>query len=126
MWAAGYDIHTQRKGLLILAWFDKASKISNTNKKQVAKDHEVATVRACAIHMCTPDTPLYRFRQSVATMRIGHNRKKLKTHLGTCVCTLFVVLSFLPSFLQLYFFAFLYLIQYLFLLHHYCIVPLCR
>ena len=106
MWAAGYDIHTQRKGLLILAWFDKASKTSNTNKKQVAKDHEVATVRACAIHICTPDTPLYRFRQSVATMRIGHNRKKLKTHLGTYVCTR--CRTILPSFLQLYFFAFLY------------------
>ena len=97
MWAAGYDIHTQRKGLLILAWFDKASKISNTNKKQFAKDHEVATVRACAIHMCTPDTPLYRFRQSVATMRIGHNRKKLKTHLGTYVFTR--CRTILPSFL---------------------------
>jgi hypothetical protein len=83
-WAAGYDIHTQRKGLLFLVWFDKSCQISSIPKKLRAKDHEVATVRASAIHICTPNTPFYRLRQSITTMRIGqNNRKKLKTHLGT-------------------------------------------
>ncbi|VEU34422.1 unnamed protein product [Pseudo-nitzschia multistriata] len=83
-WAAGCnDIDTQRKGLVFLVWFDKSIKTSQIGTKQKAKDHEVASVRASAIHCCTPDTALFRFRRSIMAMRIAHhNRYKLKYHLG--------------------------------------------
>lgn len=86
-WAAGTnDVDTQRKGIVFLVWFDKNIKTSQVPTKQRAKDHEVASVRACAIHCCTPDTPLYRFRRCVMTMRIAsHNRSKLNVHLGEAV-----------------------------------------
>ena len=69
-----------------MVWFEKAFKISQKPQKQHAKDHQVASVRASAIHCCTPDTAFYRFRRSVMTMRIAsHNRSKLKVHLGESV-----------------------------------------
>jgi len=86
-WAAGCnDVDTQRKGVVFLVWFDKAFKIQQRPQKCRAKDHQLASVRASAIHCCTPDTPFYRFRRSIMTMRIAsHNRSKLKIHLGESV-----------------------------------------
>jgi len=86
-WAAGSgDIDVQRKGVIFVAWFDKSFKISQKPQKLRAKDHQVASVRASAIHCCTPDTPFYRFRRSIMTMRIAsHNRYKLKVHLGESI-----------------------------------------
>jgi len=83
-WAAGCnDVDTQRKGIVFLVWFDKTIKTQKIAPKQRAKDHEVASVRASAIHCCTPDSPMYRFRRSIMAMRIAsHNRFKLKVHLG--------------------------------------------
>eukprot|EP00536_Pseudo-nitzschia_multiseries_P016455 jgi/Psemu1/221401/e_gw1.1120.3.1 len=81
-WTAGDNVDTQQKGLVALVWFDRSFEVSNNPSKLHHKFHEVTTVRATSIHLCTPDTPFYRFRRAVLTMRIGHNRNKLRVHLG--------------------------------------------
>jgi len=82
VWVAGNDPDVQREGLIIVPWLDSAFNISQNPTIQT-KDHELLTVRACAIHWCSPDTPLYRFRRSLMTMRIGkNNRSRLILHLG--------------------------------------------
>ncbi len=84
-WVAGNDIDVQREGLIFLVWFDGTFKVSPKPAIQ-AKDHETVTVRASGIHCCSPDTPIFRFRRSIMTMRIGrHNRTKLNIHLGESV-----------------------------------------
>lgn len=81
-WTAGNDIDAQQKGLVTIVWFDRSFKVSSKPQELHAKFHELASLRPTAIHLCTPDTPLYRFRRSVVAMRIAHNRSKLRIHLG--------------------------------------------
>ena len=82
-WTAGHDVDTQMKGLVVLVWFHESFKISKKPQSLHAKFHQVASIRASAIHCCTPDTLFYRFRRSVLIMRIApHNRLKLKVHMG--------------------------------------------
>jgi hypothetical protein len=81
-WVAGNDVEVQKEGIVVLAWFDKSFEVSRRPAIQT-KDHELLTVRPCAIHMCTPNTPFYRLRRSILTMRIGrHNRTRLVVHKG--------------------------------------------
>jgi len=57
--------------------------------------HMVTTVRPCAVHVCTPDTPIFRFRRSIMTMRIGqYARTRLNTHLGDSVELRYKLLSY--------------------------------
>jgi len=87
IWTAGYDVDTQRKGLVFLTWFDSSHTIAGTNKSHACRKmnpHELLSVRASAIHICSPDTPLFRFRRAVIMIRIARdNRPKLKVQLGT-------------------------------------------
>jgi len=84
-WVAGNDVHVQQEGIVFVAWFEKSSRV--TRKPAIeTNDHKVLTVRPCAIHCCSPDTPFYRFRRSVMTMRIGREfRSKLMVHVGESV-----------------------------------------
>jgi hypothetical protein len=44
------------------------------------------STRVAAIHLCSPDTPHFRLRRSIAVMRCGdENRLRLRTHLGGSV-----------------------------------------
>jgi hypothetical protein len=84
-WVAGEDIMTQKKGIVIIVWFDKESlkgKSSPHPKNVKYREIQLHSNRAAAIHICTPDTPFYRFRRAVATLRLGRSRKFLRTHLG--------------------------------------------
>ena len=84
-WTAGNDVDAQREGIVLLIWFDATAKVSRKPAIQT-KDHEPQTIRAAAIYCCSPDTPLYRFRRSIVTMRIGRqNRTRLVVHLGNSV-----------------------------------------
>ena len=51
--------------------------------------NQLACIRASAIHICTPDTTLYRFRRSLLTMRVGMNhrlnRSRIRYHIGEVV-----------------------------------------
>jgi len=93
-WTGGNDVNTQKLGIVALVWFDKAFEVSSRPTKLHLKFHEVATVRATSIHLCTPDTPFYHFRRSVLTMRIGHNRSKLRVHLGNTMELYYILQSY--------------------------------
>lgn len=79
-WTAGDDVDAQLKGIVILVWFDK--NFDQPPSKHKTKMHELVTVRICALHLCTPDTPFFRFRRAIVTMRAAHVRTKLRAHVG--------------------------------------------
>lgn len=87
-WVAGDDVTSQRKGIVVIVWFDKNFKISVVPKNMKHLDYKLHTTRLSALHVCTPDTPLYRLRRAVLTMRVSHHRVALQTHLGMhhCIC----------------------------------------
>jgi len=86
-WVAGYnDVVTQRKGLIVMAWFDKSFVERNQSWKIKYKFYEMVSTRISAIHFCSPDTPHYRFRRAIGTMRCGDEyRSKIMFHLGESV-----------------------------------------
>jgi len=85
-WAIGYkDVETQRKGHIVLVWYDKTFISSPTPKLRYRYDASKST-RVSAIHVCSPDTPYFRMRRSISVMRCGdENRSKLRIHLGESV-----------------------------------------
>lgn len=87
-WAIGYrDVETQRKGQIILVWYDKAFAIRYTRGGNLRYRWDACkSTRVTAIHLCSPDTPHYRLRRAIAVMRCGNeNRPRLRTHLGESV-----------------------------------------
>lgn len=84
-WTAGDDVDTQRRGIVVLAWFDKAFDMSDYPLSNKHKLKDLTTVRSCAVHMCSPDSPVFRFIRACATMRAGHNRMKMRIHIGNTV-----------------------------------------
>ena len=81
-WVAGNDTDVQREGLVFIVWFDSTFNVSPKPAIQT-KDHETITTRPAAVHLCSPDTAIFRFRRSIVTMRIGkHNRTRLSIHMG--------------------------------------------
>jgi hypothetical protein len=85
LYVAGNDIDCQRKGIVIVGWLDKTFENQNISAKPILhkKDHNLTTVRVSAMHQCSPDTPLFRFRRAVTTMRIAHIRSRMKIHVGS-------------------------------------------
>ena len=83
---------------MVLLWFDKSFKVSLKPVPLFAKLNQLSSIRASAIHICTPDTLFYRFRTFVATMRNPHNRLKLKVHTGKlrrrCTVTWFITIIY--------------------------------
>ena len=90
--AAKDDIETQQNGLVVLVWFASTYKISykiplrrrlhGTNRNMDGAYGSWGCVRVAAIHVCTPDTPAYRFRRSIMAMRTDQYRSRLKLHVG--------------------------------------------
>jgi len=82
------DTETQKSGLVVLVWFEPNYKISfkppvsRLEKSQSLTDY-IGCVRVSAIHICTPDTPAYRFRRSLVVVRAGNTELlRLKFHEG--------------------------------------------
>mmetsp|Transcript_13515 Transcript_13515/g.31774 ORF Transcript_13515/g.31774 Transcript_13515/m.31774 type:complete len:712 (-) Transcript_13515:1015-3150(-) len=84
LWAIGsHDTVTQEKGIVVLVWFDASFAKLCTTWKIKYKFYTLNCDRIAALHCCSPDTPHYRFRRSIMTMRAGHeNLSKLIFHLG--------------------------------------------
>ena len=84
LWAAGCnDTVTQKKGIVVLVWFDASFAELNSSWKIKYKFYTLNADRISAIHCCSPDTPRYRFRRSIMVMRAGsENISKLIFHLG--------------------------------------------
>ncbi len=79
----GYkDLETQRKGHVVVVWFDNTIRKLSSEKMKYPFDILKST-RVTAIHFCSPDTPYFRVRRSLAAMRAGEEHKsKLRIHLG--------------------------------------------
>ena len=82
-WVAGNDVATQQKGIVVVVWWDKEFKLTSSRSvNQKYNDHWLQTTRATAIHVCSPDTPFFRFRTAVVTMKLSRARRYLRTHFG--------------------------------------------
>lgn len=101
-YVAGDDIETQKNGVVMLAWFDTAWKHLSKRPVYSPQSSRVLSlcVRTTSVHICTPDTPLYRFRRSIMVMRLGKERSRVKIHVGTenIAITMFTRAYFLRPF----------------------------
>lgn len=95
-WAAGYnDSVTQRKGLVIVVWYDSNFRYNQYPEKTEYDFFSLISTRLSAIHCCSPDTPFYHLRRSIIKMRAGsEHRPKLRFHLGESVEIRYVLQSY--------------------------------
>ncbi len=90
-WTAGEDIDVQRKGLVFLVRFTAKYELSAKDMYQLRDAprypyHVLAAARPSAIHICSPDRPMFRFAQSIILFRIKQlGRVKIKIHHGAYV-----------------------------------------
>lgn len=93
-WTAGDDVQTQRQGIVFLVWFSEAMNMKRGGMK-IIKDRDIHSVRASAIHICSPDTPFHRLRRALVTMNVGPvARTQMKVHLGTSVEMRYILQSY--------------------------------
>jgi len=85
-WVAGEDVDTQRKGLVLVVWFDPSFKVFSTNRlRNFAKvprgPNDLTSVRVAAIHTCVPDTTIHRLCVAAIRLRI---RNPLRLRMKVC------------------------------------------
>ncbi len=78
-------METQQRGLVFVAWLDSKFTAVPTISK-FANPHDLISVRASAIHICSPDIPfISQFKRYVLPILLGrNNRIKTRIHLGMC------------------------------------------
>lgn len=82
------DIETQRNGFVIILWFDSNFKGSYETMRPlreipIQRCWSWGCARASAIHVCTPDTPFFRFRRSAMVLQVNkQQRSRIKFHVG--------------------------------------------
>lgn len=83
-WAIGYnDVESQRKGHVLVVWYGAKTSRAMVSKKQAYPFDQLKSTRLSALHICSPDTPYFQIRRSIAIMRAGaENRAILRIHLG--------------------------------------------
>lgn len=82
------DVDGQRKGILIILWFDPNRTLCTVSSQKFNTRsltlNSVLPARIAAIHLCTPDTPIFRFRRAVITATISRfARCRMQMHIGT-------------------------------------------
>ena len=77
-WVASNDDSCQRQGMVAISWIEKEFKITPNRKRTTP----LSTVRLAAVHICMPDTPLFRLRGAVVAMMIGRYRMAVRRHIG--------------------------------------------
>jgi hypothetical protein len=83
IYMAGNDVDTQRKGLVVLIWFDANSEPSWKPAHYHTKVSHLPTVRISGLHICSPDTPFHRVRRAIGIMMSGHLRSSMRVHVGS-------------------------------------------
>jgi len=81
------DVESQRKGVVMIFWFDREQKHEDiphiARWKRGVKAHKISAVRCSAFHICSPDVGRFRLRWSVTILMISTmNRMKVKIHSG--------------------------------------------
>ena len=76
-------METQQRGLVFIAWFD-SNFTAVGGIRDVANPADLLSVRASAIHICSPDIPfISQFKRYVLPILLGrNNRIKTRIHLG--------------------------------------------
>mmetsp|Transcript_25304 Transcript_25304/g.59233 ORF Transcript_25304/g.59233 Transcript_25304/m.59233 type:complete len:293 (-) Transcript_25304:979-1857(-) len=88
LWVAGEDVDVQRKGLVTLVRFTSNYELSVNGLCKLRDAHKthiniIATIRPCAIHICSPDKPIFRFCHSIVLLRLTKvGRVRIKIHYG--------------------------------------------
>jgi len=88
--AATEDVETQKQGIVLVMWLSSASLSVRNNgssfRTMSSDPYKCTCVRFSAIHVCTPDTPLYRLFRSVIIMKGFGNqtstRARVRFHTG--------------------------------------------
>jgi len=102
-YVVGDDIEAQKYGIVVLVWFDTAwNRISKQPLVGAQRSDGTRVlalgIRVSSIHLCTPDTPLYRFRRSILALRLRRERSRVKIHVGKSTELLYTLQSFgLPT-----------------------------
>lgn len=81
-WVSALDDESQRRGIVLLVWFDKEFNIGTTRPEVLYKEHQLHSVRCAAIHLCTPDSPMFTIRRAVILARLGRARRTTRVHVG--------------------------------------------
>ncbi len=81
------DVETLRKGIVVVIWFDANYELPAITlpprRSNLENFGKWVCVRISAIHVCSPDTPAFRFRRTIITLRtIQDQRSRLKLHVG--------------------------------------------
>lgn len=81
------DIETLRKGIVVVIWFDANYQLPAVTlpprRSNLENFGKWVCVRISAIHVCSPDTPAFRFRRTIITLRtIQDQRSRLQLHVG--------------------------------------------
>ena len=96
--ATSDNVETQRNGMVILVWVDTNYNVSSqihTRRSPLQNYETWGCVRVCAFHICSPDTPAFRFRRSIIALRAGRNqRTRIQLHLGEPVELLYKLRSY--------------------------------
>jgi len=88
MWAAGEDIETQLKGIVVIIWPVSDVAIKHLkNKERLIEDQkkrlEGSSIRVCAFHFCVEDKPFFNVLRMVFALTLNQrNRSRLKFHVG--------------------------------------------
>mmetsp|Transcript_25130 Transcript_25130/g.69313 ORF Transcript_25130/g.69313 Transcript_25130/m.69313 type:complete len:307 (-) Transcript_25130:879-1799(-) len=86
MWHAGTnDVELQRKGVAVVVWCQDVtfSQLKVTPENSDLQMDDFAPMRVSVMHMCTPDTPFFRFARGVWSMASGINiASRLRIHVG--------------------------------------------
>ena len=84
-YVVGEDVEAQKSGIVVIVWFDNMWKDIDKKPPISPERRGVLTyaVRTCSVHMCTPDTPMYRYRRAILLMRLKRDRTLIKIHVGT-------------------------------------------
>ena len=86
--AAQGDVETQRKGMVVIVWFDASYTIPYRipMREGAFKDYGAwSCLRLAALHICSPDTPAFRLRRSITALRAYSVRSRIKMHTGKAV-----------------------------------------
>lgn len=90
------DIEAQKHGIVLLIWFDSSWKNVSKIPMYSKQSSRVLTlgIRTSSVHVCSPDTPLHRFRRSIMMLRLGSEKSRVNLHIGKYVELRYILQSF--------------------------------
>lgn len=82
LWAAGLDADTQRRGLVLVAWFDSTFTVPEALESPI----NLMSVRASALHICSPRSLFFESLRHILSYKVGKSmRVNARVHLGSSI-----------------------------------------